>query len=225
MSQLYRHLLIPPDAEFVPGHESIGQFFAELEAAGAMPDDRKFLVVRQTGRTRCIGKNADTGEVYYGPELEIDRFDEIQPALKLIQGASNFDISVEGYGPSKVPPFDLHSADDYATSVLGACWEGKFEYEISCQLRSQVERVHWSAFDDESDDASTGPVSIRSPWAENPVFCSGLSHARFTVDFGIGDFRMPRITNTVDILNPHLVALADKTFGTKFTQGCRINDD
>ena len=70
MSELYRHLLIPQDAMFVPELDRITRFFKKLEDLQALPREANFTVITRTGETRAWGKNANTGEVYYAPATE-----------------------------------------------------------------------------------------------------------------------------------------------------------
>ena len=67
MSELYRHLLIPRDGEFLPEVDGVASFFERLAALGALPNDTKYTVILLTGSMRPIGKNPNTGEVFYAP--------------------------------------------------------------------------------------------------------------------------------------------------------------
>ena len=49
MSELYRHLLIPKDAAFVPERYQVAAFFDELEALGALPRETEFVVITNRG--------------------------------------------------------------------------------------------------------------------------------------------------------------------------------
>jgi hypothetical protein len=49
--------------------------------------------------------------------------------------------------------------------------------------------------------------------------------AQLWIEFGLGDWLMPMITDRLEILDPLLVMVANKIFRAEFTQGCMCNDD
>jgi hypothetical protein len=220
MSSLYHHLLIPPKSDFVPKLEEVVLFIRKLEDSGALPSPRKFRALTFTGGTRLVGRNPKTGEEYYGPEFEVNRFPELQPAVDSVGGRNAFDLSVEGKGPTAIPPFDIYSA-----RVPETPWGEPYSYRIHCRLRTKADQVHWSAYGSKCGENPDEPGIIELGSSGQPIQSSGPAFARFWIEFVIGDYLMPVFTDTPEILNPRLVATANEAFGIQFTQGCRVNDD
>src|ERR1700758_2674571 len=106
MSELYRHLMIPKDAAFVPERYQVAAFFDELEALGALPRETEFVVITNRGEPRAIAQNPATGEVYYGPDLEIRRFTDPQPAIDSMDGTQINELWAEAKGPATISPFE-----------------------------------------------------------------------------------------------------------------------
>jgi hypothetical protein len=220
MSELYRHLLIPKDHAFVPERYQVAAFFDELEAVGALPKETEFIVITNSGETRAIAKNPTTGEVYYGPDLKISRFSDSQRAVDSMNATQINELWGEAKGPAAISPFDLYRA--HSPDVL---WSGPYSFTIRCKLRHQITHILHSAFGCKCDVRPFEPAIFENPWNKQPIQTSGLASAQFWIEFGIGDWLMPMITDRLEILDPRLVKLANNIFRAEFTQGCMCNDD
>lgn len=220
MSELYSHLLIPKDALFVPDIGKVADFFVDLKNLGALPKDAQFIVVTDTGKTRVIGRNPNTGEVRYGPELKINRFPDLRRAIDSMGGKEINELWVQGKGPTAVSPFDLFEAHRPETLR-----NGPYPYAVRCRERQKITHILRSGFGSKCDFGPDEPGIYENPWNNQPIRTSGLACTRFWVEFGIGDWLMPMITDSLEILDSRLVASAERTFGVKFTQGCLCNDD
>jgi hypothetical protein len=110
MGELYRHLLIPKDAAFVPERYRVAAFFDGLEALGALPKEAEFIVVTNSGKKRAIAQNANTGEMFDGPELKIRRFSDPRRAIDSMDGTEINELWAEAKGPATISPFDLYRA-------------------------------------------------------------------------------------------------------------------
>jgi hypothetical protein len=225
MSELYRHLLIPANVSFLPERTQIAAFYDQLDDLGALPKDRSFVTILKTGRTMLIAEDQITGEPVYGPELKILRFTDFTSAFHSTHNEGWFEFIVEGWGPASIRPFEVYSADDYATRQLGEVSEKPYEYSIYCNLRSEVEQVHWSAFGDHPGEGPSDSGTIEFPWGNSLIQSSGPACARFTIEFGIGDFLVPALKDSIEILDERLVRAANQIFDTRFTQACRVHDD
>jgi hypothetical protein len=225
MSELYSHLLITRDAAFVPELGKIAGLFYEFEALGALPKETKFTVVTHTGRTRVLGRNPRTSEVYYGPELRVSRFSDLQLAIDSVVEEGLFDLSAEGMGPTQIPPFDLYNADNYASRHPEALWKGPYSFSVRCKLRQKITHFLHSSFGCKCAIEPNEPGIFENPWNHKPIQTSGLACARFWIQIAIGDYLMPMVTDSLDILDTRLVAAANNSFGVAFAQGCICNDD
>ena len=220
MSQLYRHLLIPKNPEFVPELESVVDFYKELAILGALPQDRKYVVVTLTGKTRVWGRNPKTGEIYQGPELEINKFQIFQQAMDCVRGKTAFDICARGIGAREFLPFEL-----YGANRPDAPWNGPYELSVYCKLREKPSRLLCSPLTCKCVYNPDEPGIFKNPWNDADIENSGPAWARFTVEFGVADWLWPMISDSLDILDTRLVDAATAAFGVKFTQGCITSDD
>jgi hypothetical protein len=220
MSELYRHLLIPKDAMFVPERIQVAAFFDELKALGALPKETELIVITNSGKTRAIAQNHKTGEVYYGPDLKIERFSDPQRAIHSMDGREINELWAEAKGPATISPFDLYRAHQ-----PDAPWSGPYSFTVRCKLRHEITHFIHSAFACKCDLTQNEPAIFENPWNNQPIQTSGLACARFWIEFGIGDWLMPMITDNLEILDSRLVTLADNIFRVEFTQGCMCNDD
>lgn len=225
MSELYKHLLIPSSSEFAPELEKIGQFFDELETLEALSKERNFVVITFTGKTRAIGKNSETGEVFYGPELKVARFLDLQSCLNALSGESSFDLSVELTGPTRVPPFELYSADNYATRTPRDLWKEPYAFSVRCRRRQEPTHFLHSFFGGKWEPGADAQGIFKNPWNDQVIETSAPVSARFWIEIGIGNWLMPKVTDSLEILDSRWVAAADRAFGVEFRQGCIRNDD
>lgn len=203
MSELYRHLLIPKDAAFEPERSQVAAFFDQLQALGALPKETEFIVVTNSGKKRAIAQNPTTGEVYYGPDLNIRRFSEFQPAIESMDGTHINELWAEANGPATIPPFDLYKAH-----VPEPLWNGPYSFTIRCVLRREITHFLHSMFGCKCDLKPDEPAIFKNPWNHQTLETSGIACARFWIEFGIGEYLMPMITNSLEILDPRLVSLA-----------------
>jgi hypothetical protein len=220
MSELYRHLLIPKDAAFVPERDQVATFFEELQTSGALPKETGFIVITNSGEMRANGRNHATGEVYYGPDLKIRRFANLPAAIDSMDGTQINELWAEANGPATIAPFEL-----YRAHVPDGLWSGPYSFTIRCKLREEITHLLHSAFGCKCDLQPNEPAIFDNPWNKQPIETSGLACARFWIEFGIGDWLMPMITGSLDILDARLVRLTSNVFRIEFTQGCLCNDD
>jgi hypothetical protein len=158
MGELYRHLLIPKDAAFVPEQYQVAAFFDGLEALGALPKEAAFIVVTNTGKTRAIAQNPNTGEMYYGPELKIRRFSDPRRAIDSMNGTGINELWAEAKGPATISPFDLYRA--HHPDVL---WSDSYSFTVRCKLRHESTHFFHSAFGCKCELKPDEPRHIREP--------------------------------------------------------------
>jgi hypothetical protein len=225
MSHLYQHLLIPPSPEFVPNEEMVENYFEELKALQMLPIEPNFKTLVFTGRERLVATNPRTREKCYGPEFNVHRFTELNAAANSVGGQSAYDFSVEGKGSVSVQPFNLYSGDNYASQAPGNLWSGEFSYSINCRLRSKSTHFLHSPKGCKCKIHTDERAVFKIPWSDKSIRTPGPASARFWIEFSVGEYLMPRIKNSLEILNQQLYAVANRVFGICFIQGCRVNDD
>lgn len=219
MSELYTHLLIPSDAVFVPERSQVATFFDELKALGALPKETEFVVITNSGEKRAIAQDPKTGEVHYGPDLKIGRFFEAESAVDSMDGKEINELWAQGTGPATVTPFDLYEAHR-----PDALWKGPYSFTVRCKLRREITHfLHLLGC--KCELKPNEPATFENPWNNQPIRTSGIAAARFWIEIGIGDYLMPIMTDSVEILDSRLPTLASNIFRVEFTQGCVCHDD
>lgn len=214
MSELYTHLLIPNDAGFVPQLYRVGGFFNSLSAMQALPLGPEFVVLTNSGRTRPIAGTL------FGPDLAISRHSDLQRAIDSMTGEKINELWVEGKGPTAIPPFAVYGAN--RPDVL---WNGPYSLTVRCRLRREITHIPHSGFGCKCDMKANEASIFENPWTRQPIQTAGLSWGCFWIEFGVGDWLMPMITDSLEILNYRLLASAREAFEMEFTQGCICNDD
>lgn len=159
MSELYRHLLIPSVAVFVPERPQLAAFFQELEKIGALPKQTEYVSVTNSGDSRALARNPTTGEVYYGPDLTIRRFSHLQAAVDAMNGKHVNELWAEAQGPAKLPPFEL-----YGVNQPEALWGSPYSFTVRCKVRRDITHFLHPAFDCKCDLEREEPASFENPW-------------------------------------------------------------
>jgi hypothetical protein len=225
MSELYHHLLIPRDPEFMPGLDAVAECFSRIQDIGGLPAAVHYVLVTHTGKVRPLGRNPNTGEEYFAPELRVGRYSTRMKAVDSARGEPVFDLVAEAMGPAEIRPFDLYSADSYKDRRPGVLWKEPYEFSIRCRLRDKLTHFLHSPFGCKCEIKPDDPGIFENPWSGVKIQTPGLACARFWIDIGIGNYLMPMMTDRVDILDPRLADAINGALGIEFTQGCFRNDD
>ena len=216
MSVYYSHLLIPERAEFVPQPAQVRGFFDGLVRLNSAPLEPTFKIAASSGKV-LIGKNPQTGETLSIPVRDSTSLQSIAEIQNRLEGLNDYDMSMSGQGPAKVPPFTL-----YATTPSGESSEftGTYEYEVRCSLRPMVVST--------CEEPPFGEP--RPPEAHDGIFYHPVSGAkievpnaacaRFWITFQFGKLLLPRLSNDLNVLEPSILSSAAEHFGINFAQGC-----
>ena len=217
MPEQYLHTLIPTDPAFAPTPEQIVQFFDGLFALGVEPLNWKLLLVKPSDRVREF-KNPLTGEVKSTPlndRVPVEHPGDLASAIGTLQ---QYFVSLDGQGPPRVPPFRVYYENSLFTKTYG--------FVIRCHLKLQPVSMS------DLGDGQTGkevpffgePCSRRDALFRHPVSgelieVSQAGCARFWVEFEFGKWLLPKIDDSLSILDPSIAAMADQAFSTTFKQG------
>ncbi len=221
MSELYKHLLIPADASFAPEIDKVTNFFQTIKTLGTLSEETKYIVITQTGKTRVIGQNPKTGETYYGPDLKVGRFSDLPSAIDSIGEEEIFDLSARSTGPTTVSPF----SNLYGVNSPDMLWEKPYSFSITCMQRKEITHFLHSSFGCNCDLKPNELAVFENPWNHQEIRTGALGCARFWISFGIGNYLVPMITDSLNILNTQLVDAAKYAFGIEFSQGCINSED
>lgn len=217
MPEQYLHTIIPTDPGFVPTPEQIAKFFDGIFALGAEPVNWKLLFVRPSGRVREF-KNPLTGEVKSMPvndRLPVERPTDL---ASVIAASQQYFVSLEGEGPPRTPAFPLYFEDAPFTKTYG--------FIVRCRL--MPEPVSMSCLGDEQTSeevpffgqpSSRRDALFRHPTSGELIEVPNAGSARFWIEFEFGKWLLPKIDDSLNILNPPIAALAEGAFLLTFKQG------
>jgi hypothetical protein len=212
----YTHTLIPDRVDFVPDPKQVGAFLAALVSIGAAPLKPTIAVSKLSGKVRTF-KNPFTGKTDSYPRYKWKKLKELAAVPDALKGLEDYNVTVTGKGPPKLPAFVFD-------------FKGRYDFLVHCCLRTEV--VSTSDWHDEV------PVKRKVNFFGepcNPKERLGIFHnpstlkvievpragcARFWSAFEYGKMLFPAIVDRLDLIEAKIVQLAEREFGIKFVQGC-----
>jgi hypothetical protein len=221
----YEHTLIAGRPDFVPDPEQVCEFLEALVAIGAAPLEPTITVSKLSGEVRFIPNPLKSGTLYCREMREWWKVNDLAELPSALKGLEYYNVSFNGRGPPKVPPFPFEL--DY---------QDEYDFLVQCCLREEVVSTsHWN------DEIRRDNEVRREPKAEpfgrpcSPRDRVGIFHrpkdlaiievpnagcARFWVAFECGRL-FPPIEDRLDLLDAAIVRAAEREFGVDFVQGCR----
>ena len=220
----YVHTLVAAEPDFVPKPIHVTQFIEALATSFGFrihSDSQsclKFRVMTSTGRRR-LSTNQVTGVIWSYPvsdRVEAAGIGDIPHAIERLE---DYRVFLSGEWEKGKPPLKLLIVD-------GTPFKGSYLCEVSCHLRPQP--VPMSSVPTNSDppkiDADhyfeeTTQIFFSNPWTGAKMDVPSVSYARCWIEFEFGKFLLPKITDSLDILSPAIVARTEDCFQAKFVQG------
>lgn len=162
-------------------------------------------------------KNPFTGKTDSFPVRQGKKLKDVDAVPGALKGLDDFDTTLSGKGPPELPAFVFD-------------FKGQYDFLIHCSLRAEV--VSTSDWHDEvpikRKVKSFGqPCSSRDRLGicHNPntlavIEVPKAGCARFRIEFEYGKMLFPPIVDRLDLIEPKIVAAAEKEFAIKFVQGC-----
>jgi hypothetical protein len=220
MAEQYLHTLIPSDANFAPSPEQVTHFIDSLSRLGAQPLNCKLILVKPSGRVRTV-KDPMTGEARSIPAHERAALKGINDLPSAIGNLQEYFVNIDGEGPPRVPAFPLYVED--------APFTGTYAFAVNCCLKP--EPVSMSCLADNLMDSDVPlfgqPCSRRDALYCHPatgavIEVASVGSARFWVEFEFGKWLTPKIGDSLNILDPSILATADHAFSARFSQGFHL---
>jgi hypothetical protein len=213
----YVHTLIPQDAEFCPKPEQVSRFVDGLTKLRAAPLDAQLKILKPSGRVRSF-TDPLTGEIRTIPGKEIVALDSAANLGRVISTLDQYVLAIEGHGPPTLPAFPLsvsgaHFADTYAFSVHCCVEAGPVSM---CDLGDEQSGNEVPVFGRPCRKQSATGL-FRHPITSALIEVENASCARFWIEFG--KWLLPKIDDSLNILNPEITSLANECFGLVFVQG------
>jgi hypothetical protein len=215
----YVHTLIPQDAEFCPKPEQVSRFVDGLTKLRAAPLEAQLKILKPSGRVRSF-TDPLTGEIRTIPAKEIIALDGVASLGRVISTLDQYVLAMEGHGPPTLPAFPLyvsgaHFADTYAYSVHCCLEAGPVSM---CDLGDEQNDKEVPVFGEPCPKES-GTGFFRHPITSALIEVENASWARFWIEFEFGKWLLPKIDDSLNILNPEITSLANECFGLVFVQG------
>ncbi|SRR6266436_1879859 len=215
----YVHTLIPQDTQFCPKPEQVSRFVDSLTKLGAAPLDAELKILKPSGRVRSF-TDPLTGEIRTIPGKEIIALDSAANLGRTISTLEQYVLVMEGHGPPTLPAFPLY--------VDGIPFTETYSFSVQCCV--EAEPVSMSDLGDEEsgDDApsfgtpcakQSGNGLFRHPLTSAPIEVANASCARFWVEFEFGKWLLPKIDDSLNIVDPAITGAANQCFGLTFAQG------
>jgi len=217
MPEQYLHTLIPTDATFVPRPEQIVQFLDGIFALGAEPLKWNLLLAKPSGRVREV-KNPLTGEANQIPLNDRVPIENPSDLPSHIADLEEYYVALAGEGPPRTPPFPVYYEDSPFTKT--------YSFAVRCFLKPRP--VSMSDLGDErigeempffGQRSSRRDALFRHPVSGELIEVSNAGSARFWVEFEFGKWLLPKITDSLNILDHSIDAMADQAFSVFFRQG------
>jgi hypothetical protein len=216
----YVHTLIPHDAQFCPKPEQVKRFIDGLSKLGAAPLDAEFKIVKPSGRHRS-GTHPLTGETITIPGKEIIAVDSSANISRIVSTLDQYEVAMDGQGPPSLPAFPLYDVNEAPSA-------GTYGFIVRCCVEAQP--VSMSNLGDEETGYDVpffgGPCRkqsetalFRHPLTNVLMEVPNASCARFWVEFEFGRWLLPKIDDSLEILDPAITDLANQCFGLEFAQG------
>jgi hypothetical protein len=213
MAEQYVHTLIARDPAFAPAPEQIVAFFDGLANVGASPTSARLILMTPSGRLRFFSDPL-TGEKKSFPahdRVVLVGTADLSPMIRPLQ---QYFVSLDGQGPPRRPPFVLYHN--------GAPFEGEYGFTVRCRLRA--EPVCMSDLPEFGQACTTfGEAGLfRNPANGAVIEVAGAGCARFWIEFEFGKWLLPKIEDSLEILDPAIVTLANQVFAIAFAQGLHL---
>jgi len=217
----YVHTLIPHDPEFCPKREQVSRFVDDLARLWAAPLDADLTVLKPSGRVRSF-RNPFTGETTTIPAKDSVPLDSTAELGRIIGTLDEYVVAMDGQGPPTLPAFPLYvngvpfaDGDTYGFSVR-CCVEAQ---PVSMSNLDDEETEHDLPFFGEPCRKRSGSALFRHPLTSVLLEVANASCARFWVEFEFGRWLLPKIDDSLEILDPAITGLANRCFGLEFAQG------
>jgi hypothetical protein len=171
MSVYYSQILIPSSSSFVPNPDDVMIFFRDLANIGATPLEPKAFVSKLTGQVRT-GRNPSTGEILTFPRRKGVALNEIADISKSIEELEDYNVGMEGSGPSKLPFLEID-------------FKGSYGYTVQCCLRQEILSMSYSSFHHPSTSESQVGI-FQNPHTGEIIEVPNAGSARFWIEFQFG---------------------------------------
>jgi hypothetical protein len=213
-------------------------FLAALVSRGAAPRQARLRLGKLDGfRT---GVNPITRESLAIPRRRYAVVESVADRRAALQGLDDYNLQFSGMGPPDIPPLTLwmhdpqpHTPEGKVPSHGDDCTVVEFkeiyDFTIHLRLRGEVastSELHDSVIERQApgfgqpDKSHSRLGFFNHPCTNKVIEVPKAGCARFWIEFEFGKWLVPKIYNSLDLLEPSIVETARECFGLGFVQGC-----
>jgi len=212
----YTHTLIPDRVDFVPDPQQIEVFLSSLVSSGAAPLKPAITVGTPSGEVRSF-KNPFTGKTDSFAMFKSTALKDLAAVPGAIKAADDYMVNVDGKGPPKLPAFTFE-------------FKGTYDFLVRCRLvpdvvstsdwHDQIPIPHKVEFFNQPCSPTDRLGIFHNPHTMEVIEVPNAGCARFWIEFEFGKSLFPPIEDRLDLIEPKIVEVCEKSFGIKFVQGC-----
>jgi hypothetical protein len=217
MSLRYCHTLIPRSPEFVPTAGQVQAFLAAMIQWGVLGGEPSLVMRTPSARVRR-GLNPFTRQLEEYPMTDHTDLPDVNRVADVIKGRADYEVQASGMGRPEHPPLPLAFGGPYHVGIV--C-------HVSSRLRSTSdphdEVGEWPGvpFFGDPCEAVIERGIFCNPHTMEVIEVAGGGCARFWVEFELGKWLFPAFERgDLELLDPAIVAGAERLFGIGFAQGC-----
>jgi hypothetical protein len=238
MPETYCHTLIPERIDLAPQPGQVAAFLAALASQGAAPVEGKLRLGKLDGFRTAV--NPITQETISFPRRRYAVVEGVTDVTAALQGLDDYSLQFTGKGPPNIPPLTLWLQDQYPRNTevklpveVNDCasveFKGNYDFIIHCCLRGEVVSTsdqHNSVIDPQlpgfgqPDKSHNRLGNFSHPCTKKVIHIPNAGCTRFWIEFEFGKWLLPKIDDSLDLLEPSIVAAARECFGFNFVQGC-----
>jgi hypothetical protein len=242
MPETYCHTLIPERIDFAPQPGQVAAFLATLVRRGAAPLEAKLRLGKLDGFR--IAVNPIAQETLSIPRRRYAAIEGVADIMAALQELDDYNLQYTGKGPPNIPPLTLWLHDIQPRTLEGnfpvrtddcATVEFKEAYGfiVHCWLRGEVVSTsdqHDAAIERQlpgfgrPDKSHNRLGNFSHPCTNKAIQVPNAGCARFWIEFEFGKWLLPKIDDSLDLLEPSIVETARECFGLTFVQGCHWYD-
>lgn len=221
MSMYYSMVLVPADPHFRPAPEQITAFLEDVLDMGVVSEEDEILLrnYHKTGVT-YVGRNPRTGETIECKSPEAVFLESVKAFPKAMQGLTDFDAIIEGTATARASPLrDVGGYDEYSVSVE-CCQRAKLT--STSDLHEETQTTSRMAVPFGQPCELGDRVGLYSnPETVELIEVPNAGCSTFWIAFKLGKWVFPKFREKrISFVEPSVLALAEKAFGTTFVEGC-----
>jgi hypothetical protein len=239
MSMSYAMILVPNVSHLRPDPEAVASFLAGLRDMGALGhEDKVFLRDYLKVSRTIVGRDPRTGETIEIRSPATTQLRAVQELVAAVAGLAEFDAVIAGRGPARLLPvrnvggYDEGQWKPLQELLTSGVYVEDYTVSVECCQRSRL--VSTSDLHEETQsERRAEPFGeacelgdrvgrYSNPQTVDLIEVPNAGCSTFWIAYQLGKWMFPEFsTNKIDFAEPSILQLAETTFRTKFTEGCR----